>query len=97
MNGVEVLRFSSESSPHRGQQCGALCVVLKDDLFSSLEVCLAMHDKASGAHNNNQQHRGFRHDKNSTNMHPSTTQKTVPMVYWAEDFIFGFFFFSNIV
>jgi hypothetical protein len=56
-----------------------------------------MHDKASGASDGNQQHRWFPRDKNSNNMHPSATQKTVPMVYWAEDFIFGFFFFSNIV
>jgi len=50
-----------------------------------------MHDKASGAHDSNQQHRGFPHDKNSTNMHPSAAQKTVPMVYWDEDFVLASF------
>jgi hypothetical protein len=56
-----------------------------------------MHDKVSGASDGKQQHRWFPCVKYSTNMHPSATQKTVPMVYRAEDFVFGFFFFSNIV
>lgn len=66
--------------------CTVCCVAGRS--VSSLDVCHAMHDKASGASDSNQQHQWFPRDKNSTNMHSSATQKTVPMVYWAEDFVF---------